>query len=232
MPNGTLPVTGYLGDENRLTSEFQGGIDELLAYVKTLKTEVDALSAQVIKEAAVRGVGDASGLLTDRAIGDTAGQLNIRGVGTGLTQLPDNNRLNTRLATTGNLGTAATKTAGSADGNVPLIEKAAITLSSFVGSPVLYLTKIGNFVMASTAGVFLETSVSQNSIELVGAIPAAFRPTVDAATISSADILNVYKHDFKTNGNFEARAIKISDGDFQPNGTLFGDVNGVYALGA
>ena len=65
MPNGTLPIAGYLSDGQRTTSEFQGGIDELLAYVRTLKAEVDALSATVIKEAAVRGVGITAGDLTD-----------------------------------------------------------------------------------------------------------------------------------------------------------------------
>lgn len=71
MPAGTLPITGYLGDGQRTTGEFQDGVDELLAYVKSLKAEVDALSATVIKEAAVRAVGAAAGNVPDTAVLDT-----------------------------------------------------------------------------------------------------------------------------------------------------------------
>ena len=71
MPSGNLPASGYLGDGQRTTSEFQGGIDDLLDYVRSLKSEVDALSATVIKEAAVRGVGNGAGLLPDKAVLDT-----------------------------------------------------------------------------------------------------------------------------------------------------------------
>src|SRR6056297_1071101 len=100
MPNGTLPEDNYLGDGERTTGEFQGGINELLNYVNSLKAEVDALSSQVIREAAVRGVGDATGSLTDR------------GVGSGATQIPDNNQIDARLGTSGNLGSAALRDVG------------------------------------------------------------------------------------------------------------------------
>lgn len=83
MPSGTLPIAGYLGDPQRTTNEFQGGIDELLAYVKSLKAEVDALSSNVIREAAVRGIGTAAG------------------------NVPDTAALNTRLGTSANLNLAA-----------------------------------------------------------------------------------------------------------------------------
>jgi len=83
MPNGTLPEDNYLGDGERTTGEFQGGINELLNYVNSLKAEVDALSSQVIREAAVRGVGTgANELPANSDLGDAA-YLDI-GSGSGL----------------------------------------------------------------------------------------------------------------------------------------------------
>lgn len=73
MPNGTLPEDNYLGDGERTTGEFQGGIDQLLNYVNSLKAEVDALSSQVIREAAVRSVGTgANELPANSDLGDAA----------------------------------------------------------------------------------------------------------------------------------------------------------------
>ncbi|WP_138438603.1 hypothetical protein [Marinobacter alexandrii] len=124
MPTGNLPVNNYLGDGQRTTSEFQTGIDQLLAYANSLKAEVDALSAAVIKEAAVRGVG------------------------TGLTDLVETSQLDTRLATTGNLGTAATKNFGTGLNEVPEYREEIIEIggADFDPSQFMKILKVGNLV--------------------------------------------------------------------------------------
>lgn len=94
MPSGTLPSAGSLGDANILTGDYQTQINQLLAYVRSLQTELASLSGTQIKEGAVRAVG------------------------TGLSDLVQTSRLNTRLATTGNLGSAAVADIGTASGNV------------------------------------------------------------------------------------------------------------------
>lgn len=83
MPSGNLPALNFLGDGQRTTGEFQAAVNELQNYVVSLKNEVDALSNTIVKEPAVRDIGAAAGNVPDTAV------------------------LNTRLATTGNLGDAA-----------------------------------------------------------------------------------------------------------------------------
>lgn len=99
MPSGPLPPEDYLGDPNRITSEFQEQLNNLQNYVRQLKAELDALSSQTIREGAVRGIGTGSG------------------------DLVDNNRLADYVAgEVGELGTAATRdvtisTGGPSGGN-------------------------------------------------------------------------------------------------------------------
>lgn len=152
MPSGTLPANGYLGDGQRTTGEFQGGIDELLAYVNTLKAEVDALTSTVIREAATRSVGGAAG------------------------NVPDTAQLDTRLGTSGNLGDAAQKTVGTATGNLVELttEDVAITDVSTNASFTLNCRKLGDAVLISSIRI---THDSASEIISDQQIPAAYRPT-------------------------------------------------------
>lgn len=92
MPTGPIAADNYIDDPNRTTEEVQDALNQIFDYVRSLKAEVDVLSSTVVREAAVRGVGS------------------------GLTQVPDNTELNTRLGTTGNLGNAAQKNEGPGGG--------------------------------------------------------------------------------------------------------------------
>ena len=83
MPTGTLPNAGSLGDPQITTGDYQTQINQLLSYVRSLKAEVDALSGTTLKEGAVRGVGTASN------------------------ELVETSQLNTRLGTSGALGSMA-----------------------------------------------------------------------------------------------------------------------------
>lgn len=83
MPSGTLPNAGSLGDPQITTGDYQTQINQLLAYVRSLQSELAALSGTTIREGAVRGVGDGASLLADKAV------------------------LDERLGTSGNLGTMA-----------------------------------------------------------------------------------------------------------------------------
>lgn len=87
MPTGNIVADDYIDDPNRTVSEVQTALNQQFDYLRSLKAEVDALSSTVIREAAVRSVGSAAGNVPDKAV------------------------LDARLATTGNLGNMATKTA-------------------------------------------------------------------------------------------------------------------------
>lgn len=71
MPSGTLPNAGSLGDPQITTGDYQTQINQLLAYVRSLQSEVAALSGTQIKEGAVRGVGTAASELVETSILDT-----------------------------------------------------------------------------------------------------------------------------------------------------------------
>lgn len=81
MPSGTLPNAGSLGDPQITTGDYQTQINQLLTYVRSLQSEVAALSGTTIREGAVRGVGNGTGLLADKAVLDTrlgvTGNLNL-----------------------------------------------------------------------------------------------------------------------------------------------------------
>lgn len=151
MPTGNLPANNYLGDGQRTTSEFQTGIDELLAYVNSLKAEVDALSATVIKEAAVRGVGNATGLVPDKAV------------------------LDTRLGTGGNLGTAATKDFGTGDNELAEYRQQDVVLAGDFDNVAVRLTRIGNLVTMTFVQFISFTSSASSHTSQTGAIPSEFR---------------------------------------------------------
>lgn len=87
MPTGTIVADNYIDDPNRTVSEMQTAMNQHLDYTRSLKTELAGLSSTTIREAAVRSVG------------------------TSANQIPDKEILDARLATTGNLGNMATKTA-------------------------------------------------------------------------------------------------------------------------
>lgn len=154
MPTGSLPANNYLGDGQRTTSEFQTGIDQLLAYANSLKAEVDALSATIIKEAAVRGVG------------------------TGATDLVQTSQLDTRLGTSGNLGGAAQRTVGTADGNLPEYESEVVTLGGiFNASQQVKCVRIGDCVTIFGLGDQLNHSSSIGGAGSdAGDIPLFARP--------------------------------------------------------
>lgn len=172
MPNGNLPINGYLGGGQRTTGEFQDGIDELLAYVNTLKSEVDALSSKVIKEAATRGVGTGA---SDVPANSDLGSASLRDVGTAAANLPDTTELNTRLATTGNLGTAA----------VEEYEEAVVELGGdFDVGESVKIIRVGNFVSITSDGALTHSNISSPN-SAVGVIPSKFRPTGRATNMFS-----------------------------------------------
>lgn len=92
MPTAPLVADDYIDDPNRTTEEVQDALNSHLDFSREIKFELSTLSSTTFREAAVRGVGDA------------------------LTEVPDNDELNSRLGTTGNLGNAATKTMGAGGG--------------------------------------------------------------------------------------------------------------------
>jgi len=192
MPSGTLPVNGYLGDGQRTTGEFQGGIDELLAYVNSLKAEVDALSSQVIREAATRGVGNTAGLVPDKAV------------------------LDARLGTTGILGSAALVDTGTASGDVPLnSDLGAASLQSYQSAKVqlggdyvagdfgaVYVVRIGGVVTITSVNSYLDHTdgfAQPKSASL--AIPSWARPSGGSVTnIYRSDAAGDYEVEINTSG--------------------------------
>lgn len=192
MPNGSLPAAGYLGDGQRTTVEFQDGLDELLAYVRSLKAEVDALSATVIKEGAVRGVGNGAGLLADKAV------------------------LDARLGTTGNLGTAATKDFGTADGNLPAYSSFGPTsLGGSFTSGEIYGAKIGDIVtLYVTEGAHAAATGVFSGV----VIPEDFRPSDNVSNVIYLGVQGMFQILIYPGGQIFQSAVNYSGSAVATNG--------------
>jgi len=65
MPQGPLPTQGSLSDPDVQTPEYQAFIQDVLNYLLEVQSELAALSKQEFGEAAVRSMGQGSGLNAD-----------------------------------------------------------------------------------------------------------------------------------------------------------------------
>ena len=84
MPTGPIVADNYIDDPNRTTEEVQDALNQNFDYLRSMQSELGALSSTVLREASVRSVGNSAGNVPDKAIIDA------------------------RLGTTGNLGGSAT----------------------------------------------------------------------------------------------------------------------------
>jgi len=84
MPTGPIVADNYIDDPNRTTEEVQDALNQNFDYLRSMQSELGALSSTVLREASVRSVGNSAGNVPDKAV------------------------LDSRLGTTGNLGGSAT----------------------------------------------------------------------------------------------------------------------------
>ena len=119
MPIGTIVADDYIDDPNRTVAEVQTALNQNFDYLRSMQAELGALSSTVLREAAVRSVGNSTGNVPDKAVIDS------------------------RLGTTGNLGSAATTPLSE------LFSKAGLT------TPQVIFSGSATSVAAPSAGVYL-----------------------------------------------------------------------------
>lgn len=189
MPSGTLPAEGSLGTPEISTGDFQAQINQLLAYVRSLQSEVAALSGTVIKEGAVRGVGDGASLLADKGVIDA------------------------RLGTGGNLGSMAVKSSEDylSSSTIPSIIWSDTPTSSITQSTLgdpgsgLYLVKVdttqaGNYqAVIFWDGQSTVTGIAYHDTELRGSTPRSLATYV--VTIGSTGIVTAKRVTYDANGD-------------------------------
>lgn len=150
-----------------------------LGMTEGVSTEIDAVSDAVDTVASDLSTLNAS-----------LGTASTRDVGVGSTDVVETSQLDTRIGTSGNLGTAAQKNFGTADGNLPEYQSDVIELGGdFVAGQSIKIVKVGDLVTLRATSAFLDhtdglTAPSSAS----GAIPAAYRPT-------SSDVTGLYAQD-------------------------------------
>ena len=160
MPNLPLPSTDFLGDGQRTTAEFQDAIDQVQNWLIVAQAELDALSDTTFGEAAVRGVGNLTGDVPDKAV------------------------LDTRLGTSGNLGTVAQEDSGIDDGEVPVIMYQDVTIEGDFTPFTLHCQRIGRVVTLWADDVVSHSS-SFSPQSQSGVIPIDFRPPIDSTATSA-----------------------------------------------
>lgn len=177
MPNSTLPGNNYLGDGQRTTSEFQAGIDQVAAWLNAAQDELDALTGTTFGEAAVRGVGTSAGNVPDKAV------------------------LDTRLGTSGNLGSMALESADGYYINSAQIDPGGDFEDTGQGDPVIYIRRSGDIVTV-TSGLLSHLSMGVAD-SASGVIPSWARPiTQTRATFMLFTGSALYNLTVNTNGNF------------------------------
>jgi len=119
MPIGTIVADDYIDDPNRTVAEVQTALNQNFDYLRSMQSELGALSSTVLREASVRSVGNSAGNVPDKAV------------------------LDSRLGTTGNLGSAATTPLSE------LFSKAGLT------TPQVIFSGSATSVAAPSAGVYL-----------------------------------------------------------------------------
>ncbi|MCK2149541.1 hypothetical protein MYE70_10730 [Marinobacter alexandrii] len=201
MPTGNLPVNNYLGNGQRTTSEFQTGIDQLLAYANSLKAEVDALSAAVIKEAAVRGVG------------------------TGASDLVQTSQLDTRLGGAGNLSLDSGIRDGSFSPSAPTLVWSGSTSLAIDYSTLsetgtgLYLCVIEGLIGGSANYITVPIYVVESGVDIFG----SQGPWYSDHT-SNVNMFNYTVQFFRTGSShfFQGRQYTITDNNvFEGTRTIY-----------
>jgi hypothetical protein len=183
MPSGTLPNAGSLGDPQITTGDYQTQINQILAYVRSLQAEVATLSGTTIKEGAVRGVGTAA------------------------SELVETSQLDTRLGTSGNLGSAALLDTGTAD----------TELATVGDNDIRYMPRGWQAVFAGTA-----SSVTQSAMGSPGAGLYAVRFFGQGST----DYTSLMYYDGANNASFSSGLIDrtsaywIDSVYMSPSGTI------------
>ena len=140
MPTGILPEDDYVDHPDRTVPEMQVLFNDLFDFLRMFETELNALSDPTIREGAVRDVG------------------------TALDALPDNDELNTRIGTAGNLGTAAQRNTGTGTDDLPDVG----TLNSRLGTS----GNLGNAAQFNRSNSV--SSTSQDSIATSYAVKLAY----------------------------------------------------------
>ena len=128
MPTGPIVADNYIDDPNRTTEEVQDALNQIFDYVRAVKSELDALSSPNLREAAVRSIGT----LADN--------------------VPDTGVLNTRLGTTGNLGTAAQRNVGAGDNDLVEASRSITAGSGLTGGGTFAANRTISHADTSSAG--------------------------------------------------------------------------------
>lgn len=165
-----------------------------LAMTGDVEAEVDAVAASV------------AALDNDLTTLDASlGTASTRDVGTGATDVVETSQLDVRLNTAGNLGTAAQKTVGTADGNLPEYQSVVVELGgNFIAGQQVKAVRIGDLVtITATSSTLDHTDALSAPTSAAGAIPAAYRP-------AAGEVIQVYAQD----ANAWAQVGVTSTGDF------------------